>query len=96
MNRLKIAFTDIEIEEPKPYTYTECNSVNKYNQALEAGYYIRDGFWFVDDYNAVAKATQAEMNIASLFSEYIVAKPQKPRQIVFKLKTYNRLGMLNK
>jgi hypothetical protein len=58
-----------------------CYTIELYNASLDAGYFIRDGLWYEDDYNVIDKADPREIEIANLF------KSTKQK--------YNRLAMLN-
>jgi hypothetical protein len=58
-----------------------CYTIEKYNMSLDAGYFIKDGYWYTDEYNIIDQADPREIAIANLFKSL--------------KKKYNRLAMLN-
>lgn len=60
----------IELLDPdSPLTHQSCDTIEDYELFVVAGTFIKDGCWFVDEYNAVSEATPKEIAIAAAYNK---------------------------
>lgn len=67
------------IDPDSPFMHMDCNTLDDYEMFLEAGHFIKDGYWYVGENTSqhVFSATPKEITIAERHNELRYAKKNR-------------------